>query len=101
MKSSIEVGKALKIMAERLEKLNIEMKDTPYKHICTTCKYRMTETYITQDWGVEQVWHNWCKLDKNNMETKFQSGNGKHFTEECKFWAAVQSNDALDQIEEV
>ena len=49
MKSSIEVGKALKIMAERLEKLNIEMKDTSYKHICTTCKYRMTETYITQD----------------------------------------------------
>ena len=45
MKSSIEVGKALKIMARRLKKLNIEMKDTPCKHICTTCKYRMTETY--------------------------------------------------------
>ena len=55
IKSSIEVGKALKIMAERLEKLNIEMKDPPCKHICTTCKYRMTETYITQDWGIEQV----------------------------------------------
>ena len=99
MKSSTEVGKAFKIIAERLKKLNIEMKDIPCKHICTTCKYRMTETYITQDWGIEQVWHNWCKLDKNNMETKFQSGNGKHFTEECKFWAAVQPNDALDQVE--
>ena len=30
------------------------------------------------------------------METKFQSGNGKHFTEECKFWAAAQPNDTLD-----
>ena len=51
MKSSTEVGKAFKIIAERLKKLNIEMKDIPCKHICTTCKYRMIETYITQDWG--------------------------------------------------
>ena len=96
MKSSTEVGEALKIIAERLE----QPKNIPCKHICTTCKYRMTETYITQDWGMEQVWHNWCKLDKSHMETKFQRGNGIHFTEECEFWAAIQSNDALDQIEE-
>ena len=50
-------------------------------------KYRMTETYVDDQWGFEQVWHNWCKLYKRNMELKFGKGNDKYFhKEDCQYW---------------
>lgn len=79
-----DVGNALKTILERLSKFN-ESNEIP--HRCTTCKYRMTETYVDDQWGFEQVWHNWCKLDKRNMELKFGKGNDKYFhKEDCQYW---------------
>lgn len=84
MHSSIEVGRALKRILYRLNTASLDI--TEPKHICSCCKYRMVETHITQDWGQERVWHNWCGLNKEYMETKFSDGNGKHFSEPCEYW---------------
>ena len=66
--SAEDIGKALKIILKRLNEAKNEK--TEISHICSTCKHRCTETYLTQDWMVERVWHNWCALDKKYMETE-------------------------------
>lgn len=86
-----DAGRALKTISERLKTIPVESVKE-YKHICTNCKYRMSETHITQDWGVEQAYHNWCKLDRNNMETYFNRGNGKHFSEPCEYFELKQGD---------
>mgnify|MGYP000020023038 CR=1 FL=1 len=78
-----EVGSILKILLERLNKKN---KEVEIGHTCSTCKHRCTETWTTPDWGFEEVWHNWCSLDKKYMETKYSQGNRKHFSEPCGHW---------------
>lgn len=79
-----DVGKALKIILKRLNETKNEKIEI--SHICSTCKHRCTETYLTQDWMVEKVWHNWCALDKKYMETEYGHGNGEHFSEPCNHW---------------
>lgn len=88
--TSKEVGMALKAISERLrEENNKSIKSITPKHICTNCKYRGFKTYVTEDWGVTQIYHNWCKLDKKNMETYYNHGNDNHFTEPCEYFESL------------
>lgn len=64
--SSEDVGKALKLIVKRLNERKNEKIEI--SHICSTCKHRCTETYFTQDWMVEKVWHNWCGLNKDTWK---------------------------------
>lgn len=82
--SAKDVGEAFKVILKRLNKRKNEKIEN--SHICSTCKHRCTETYLTQDWMVEKVWHNWCGLDKKYMETEYGHGNNKHFLEPCEHW---------------
>ena len=82
--SAEDKGKAFKIILKRLNEAKNEK--TEISHICSTCKHRCSETYLTQDWMVEKVWHNWCALDKKYMETEYGHGNGEHFSEPCNHW---------------
>lgn len=50
--SSEDVGKALKLIVKRLNERKNEKIEI--SHICSTCKHRCTETYLTQDWMVEK-----------------------------------------------
>nr|DAJ72815.1 MAG TPA: hypothetical protein [Caudoviricetes sp.] len=84
MYSTEDIGNAFRKILERLNNKNNETIEV--HHICSTCKHRCSETYITQDWGVKQAWHNWCGLDKKYMGTKFSQGNNKHFSEPCDHW---------------
>ena len=79
-----EIGRAFK---EILERLNEEKNQkTEIGHICSTCKHRCIETYITEDWAIKKVWHNWCGLNRDYMETEYGRGNDKHFSEPCEHW---------------
>lgn len=60
--SAEDIGKAFKIILKRLNEAKNEKIEI--SHICSTCKHRCIETYLTQDWMVGKVWHNWCALDK-------------------------------------
>ena len=82
--SSEDVGKALKLIVKRPNERKNEKIEI--SHICSTCKHRCTKTYFTQDWMVEKVWHNWCGLNKEYMETEYCHGNNKHFLEPCEYW---------------
>lgn len=82
--SAKDVGEAFKVILERLNERKNEKIEI--SHICSTCKHRCTETYLTPDWMVEKVWHNWCGLNKKYMETEYGHGNNKHFLEPCEHW---------------
>lgn len=89
------VGKALKTILRRMN--DKTCKSIGPAHICSTCKYRNTETYIDQQWGMERVWHNWCKLSKEHMELEFSDGNGIHFSEPCEYWEVSESYKAFQK----
>lgn len=49
--SSEEIEKALKIISERLSKINKEQNDILLPNNCCNCKYRHGEEYYDQQWG--------------------------------------------------
>lgn len=86
---SEEVGKALKLVIERLRKIDKRENDNKEpKHICTNCKYRNMEEGYDQQWGRFFVVKNWCGKNRKLMDTFFTSGNGEHFSKPCKYFKA-------------
>lgn len=81
-----DVGKAFKLILERLREKDKERHDKELKHICTNCKYRNMQEGYDQQWGLFFVAKNWCGKDRELMDTSYSSGNGKHFTERCEYF---------------
>lgn len=46
-----DIGKALKIILERLKEANKEEDNNPLPNNCCNCKYRHGEEYYDQQWG--------------------------------------------------
>lgn len=82
-----EVGKAFKVILERLREIDKdECKNKDPKHICTNCKYRNMEEGYDQQWGRFFVVKNWCGKDRKLMDVFYSRGNDKHFSEPCKYF---------------
>ncbi len=87
MNRSEKVGKALKLVLERLREIDKEENDNKEpKHICTNCKYRNMEEGYDQQGGMFFVVRNWCGKDRKLMNTFFTHGNDKYFSEPCKYF---------------
>lgn len=86
LQDDTEIGKAFRIIYNRLKSIDsIESNDEP-KHICTNCKYRHMVRAYDQEWGYYPIVENYCDKDKSLMHILYSKGNGKHFTEECDFF---------------
>lgn len=86
---SKEVGKALRLVLERLRKIDKEENNNKeLKHICTNCKYRNMKEGYDQQWGRFFIVKNWCGKDRKLMDSFFSHGNDKHFSEPCECFVA-------------
>ena len=82
-----EVGKAPRLVLERLRKIDKEENNNKEpKHICTNCKYRNMEEGYDQQWGRFFVVKNWCGKNRKLMDTFYSRCNGKHFSEPCEYF---------------
>ncbi|MFG6369462.1 MAG: hypothetical protein K1W16_13815 [Lachnospiraceae bacterium] len=86
---SVEIRNALKLVLKRLRAFSKESdEDKEPKHICTNCKYRNMQEGYDQQWGRFFVVKNWCGKDRKLMDTFFNRGNDKHFSEACEYFEA-------------
>lgn len=86
---SEEVGKTLRLVLERLRKIDKEENNNKeLKHICTNCKYRNMKEGYDQQWGRFFIVKNWCGKDRKLMDSFFTHGNDKHFSEPCECFVA-------------
>lgn len=72
MHSTEDIGNAFRKILERLNNKNNETIEV--HHICSTCKHRCSETYITQDWGVNRHGIIGAVLIKNIWEQNLVKG---------------------------
>ncbi len=96
MKSNADVGRALKIILQRLKEVNerdaYTLPKTVLNH-CGNCKFIHRVEYYDQQWGRFFIGHNWCDLDKNLMDTgeyNLKRGKGHEFVNNCPYFEAGQ-----------
>lgn len=75
------------MILKRLKKIDEDGNNNKEpKHICTNCKYRNMKEGYDQQWGRFLVVKNWCGKDRELMDTFYDHGNGKHFSEPCTYF---------------
>lgn len=86
---SEDIGKAFKIILERLRETNKEQNNEPLPNNCCNCKYRHGEEYYDQQWGRFFCGHNWCDKDRSLMDTgvyNLKHGVGHEFISNCAYY---------------
>ncbi len=91
MNNNEEIGKAFKIISERLKvELNKPKEILPISHTCNNCKYRHSVEMYDQQWGRFTVGHSWCEKDKTLMDsydfTYGVRGNLNHYMDDCSYF---------------